>query len=149
MSGNLIIRDARPADEAGWRKLWAAYIDFYQVTVTEAITASTWAKALNPDNAIFMRVAERQGRVVGFALCLTHEGTWILGRDCYLEDLFVDASERGKGVGRALLDDLVALSKQNGWQRLYWHTAETNETARKLYDSYVKSDGHVRYRINF
>jgi GNAT superfamily N-acetyltransferase len=82
-------------------------------------------------------------------LCLTHEGTWVRAPDCYLEDLFVDASARGKGVGRALLDDLVALCKARGWTRLYWHTEETNATARKLYDSYVESDGHIRYRISF
>ncbi|MDO1580699.1 GNAT family N-acetyltransferase [Rhizobium oryzicola] len=143
------IRDARSADEAAWRDLWAAYLAFYKVTVSDEITASTWGKTMNPDSAIFMRVAEVDGKLAGFALCLTHEGTWILGRDCYLEDLFVDESQRGKGIGRALLDDLVALSRENGWSRLYWHTAEDNATARKLYDSFVKSDGHVRYRISF
>ena len=46
-----------------------------------------------------------------------HEGTWIRGRDCYLEDLFVDADARGKGLGRALIDDLIATSKAKGWSR--------------------------------
>ncbi len=146
---DVIIRDARPADEAGWRRLWAAYLGFYRVSIPEDVTGSTWAKALNPQSAIFMRVAEREGQLVGFALCLTHEGTWILGKDCYLEDLFVDGSERGKGVGRRLLQDLVDLCKTNNWSRLYWHTAEDNAVARKLYDSFVASDGHVRYRIAF
>jgi hypothetical protein len=47
------------------------------------------------------------------------------------------------------LDDLVLLCKQHGWSRLYWHTNEQNKTARALYDSYVESDGHIRYRISF
>jgi GNAT superfamily N-acetyltransferase len=145
----IVIREARAEDEACFRRLWSAYLDFYQVTVAPAITSSTWSRAISPGSAIFMRVAERDGKVVGFALCLTHEGTWIDGLDCYLEDLFVDADARGKGVGRALLDDLVRLSKDKGWSRLYWHTSETNQTARKLYDSFVESDGHVRYRIAF
>ncbi|KQZ50522.1 GNAT family acetyltransferase [Rhizobium sp. Root149] len=143
----ILIRNATAGDEARFRELWASYLDFYQVTVSDEITASTFSKALSPDSSIFMQVAEVDGRVEGFALCLTHEGTWILGKDLYLEDLFVDASQRGKGVGRALLQDLVDLSKANGWSRLYWHTAETNVTARKLYDSFVQSDGHIRYRI--
>ena len=144
---SLVIRDAKPADEARFRELWAAYLDFYQVTVADEITASTFAKAMSPESAIFMRVAEVDNRVEGFALCLTHEGTWILGKDLYLEDLFIDESQRGKGTGRALLQDLVELAQANGWARLYWHTAETNTTARKLYDSFVQSDGHLRYRI--
>jgi GNAT superfamily N-acetyltransferase len=109
----------------------------------------TWRRVFDPASAIFMRVAEADGKVVGFALCLTHEGTWIRSPDCYLEDLFVDEAARGKGIGRALMDDLVALCRENGWARLYWHTEETNATARKLYDRYVESDGHIRYRINF
>nr|AGU11223.1 Acetyltransferase (GNAT) family [uncultured organism] len=149
MAADILVRDAEPRDEAAWRKLWADYLAFYQVAVSDEITASTWSKVLDPASAIFMRVAEAEGRLIGFALCLTHEGTWILGRDCYLEDLFVEAAARGRGAGRALMDDLVTLSKRNDWSRLYWHTAEGNATARRLYDRYVPSDGHLRYRINF
>ncbi|MGO7031842.1 GNAT family N-acetyltransferase [Rhizobium ruizarguesonis] len=143
------IREARPEDEARWRELWAAYLAFYEVTVDADITDSTWRRVFDPASAIAMRVAEVDGGMMGFALYLTHEGTWIRGRDCYLEDLFVDADARGKGVGRALMDDLVSTCKAKGWSRLYWHTSEQNRTARALYDSYVESDGHIRYRITF
>jgi GNAT superfamily N-acetyltransferase len=145
----VVIRDARPEDEVRWRKLWADYLAFYGVGIEPDITDMTWRRVFDPASAIFMRVAEADGKVVGFALCLTHEGTWIRSPDCYLEDLFVDEAARGKGIGRALMDDLVALCRENGWARLYWHTEETNATARKLYDRYVESDGHIRYRINF
>ncbi|NLR98625.1 GNAT family N-acetyltransferase [Rhizobium sp. P38BS-XIX] len=143
------IRDARPEDEARWRALWDGYLAFYRVTIAPEITDATWRRVFDPASAIFMRVAEVDGEVKGFTLCITHEGTWTLAPDCYLEDLFVDESARGHGVGRALLDDLVALCKTNGWTRLYWHTEEGNATARKLYDTYVESDGHIRYRISF
>jgi GNAT superfamily N-acetyltransferase len=143
------VRHARPEDEARWRELWADYLAFYDVTVDGDITDATWRRVFDPASAISMRVAEVDGKVMGFALFLTHEGTWIRGKDCYLEDLFVDPQARGKGVGRALMDNLVSLSKENGWSRLYWHTSEGNKTAQALYDSYVKSDGHIRYRINF
>jgi GNAT superfamily N-acetyltransferase len=143
------VRHARPEDEARWRELWADYLAFYDVTVDGDITDATWRRVFDPASAISMRVAEVDGKVMGFALFLTHEGTWIRGKDCYLEDLFVDPEARGKGVGRALMDNLVSLCKENGWSRLYWHTSEENKTAQALYDSYVKSDGHIRYRINF
>ena len=143
------IRDARPEDEERWRALWDSYLAFYGVTIASDITDMTWRRVFDPASAIFMRVAEVDGEVKGFTLCITHEGTWVRAADCYLEDLFVDESARGRGVGRALLDDLVQLCKKNGWARLYWHTDETNATARKLYDTYVESDGHIRYRISF
>jgi ribosomal protein S18 acetylase RimI-like enzyme len=149
MTTAVTVRAARPEDEARWRELWADYLAFYKLGLDLAITDATWSKAIGDRSAIFMRVAEVDGQVMGFSLSLTHEGTWIETLDCYLEDLYVDAAVRGRGVGRALLDDLVALCRDNGWSRLYWHTAEDNKTARKLYDSYVETDGHIRYRIEF
>jgi hypothetical protein len=47
------------------------------------------------------------------------------------------------------LGEIVVSIKGKGWARLYWHTSEQNKTARALYDSYVESDGHIRYRISF
>ncbi|MFN7103952.1 MAG: GNAT family N-acetyltransferase [Pseudorhizobium sp.] len=149
MTTAVTVRAARPEDETRWRELWADYLAFYKLGLDPAVTDATWQKAIGDRSAIFMRVAELDGQVVGFSLSLTHEGTWIHNLECYLEDLYVDAAARGRGVGRALLDDLVALCRQNNWSRLYWHTAEDNKTARKLYDSYVETDGHIRYRIEF
>lgn len=148
-TSSITVRAAEPRDERRWRELWADYLAFYQLALAPVVTDATWAKAMDDRSAIFMRVAEADGDIVGFALSLTHEGTWIIGRDCYLEDLFVAASARGRGAGRALLDDLVTLCRQNGWKRLYWHTASDNAAARRLYDSYVETDDHIRYRIEF
>ncbi len=143
----LTIRDAQPADEAGWRRLWQAYLTFYDHPLPEATTAFTWARLMSQQSTLKARLAVTEGRVAGFAIHQHHPSTWVEGDDCYLEDLFVDESRRGGGVGRALIDDLVALARAKGWHRLYWHTDEDNARARALYDSYAKSDGHIRYRI--
>ena len=143
----LNIRDAHPNDERAWRKLWDGYLTFYRVNLDPAVTDATWKRILDPGSPVAMRVAEKDGELAGFAIHLIHPSTWVLGDDCYLEDLYLDPKFRGQGIGRALLDDLVAMSRANGWARLYWHTDEGNSTARKLYDTYVKSDGHVRYRM--
>lgn len=143
----LEIRDVRPDDEQAWRKLWDGYLHFYKVTLDPEVTASTWKRILNPASPVNMRVAEQDGELAGFAIHLSHPSTWVKNDDCYLEDLYLDDKFRGSGIGRALLDDLVALCKKNGWERLYWHTDEGNVRARKLYDTYVKHDGHLRYRV--
>jgi GNAT superfamily N-acetyltransferase len=111
------------------------------------VTAKTWARILDPSSPVGMRVAARGGQLEGFAIHLCHPSTWVLTEDCYLEDLYVDEALRGGGVGRALLDDLITLATAKGWARLYWHTNEDNARARRLYDSYVQTDGHVRYRM--
>lgn len=145
----VVIRDAERKDEAHWRTLWSEYTQFYGVTVSPETTDSVWSRVFSDTSTLFCRVAEVDGKVEGFALCLIHDGTWVKEPICYLEDLFLTEACRGKGIGKALMDDLVTICKDKGYCRLYWHTHEDNKTARKLYDQYVKSDGHIRYRISF
>ena len=142
-----MIRDAEVGDEAAWRGLWSQYLAFYEVDLTPEVTAATWSRLMDPSSPMKMRLAVEDGTPVGFAIHLHHPSTWVAGEDCYLEDLFLAPEARGKGLGRALIDDLIALARARGWHRLYWHTDEGNTTARKLYDSYVQTDGHLRYRL--
>jgi GNAT superfamily N-acetyltransferase len=143
----VIIRDATGADHPAWVALWQDYLTFYDITLDPAVTNSTWTRIMTPDHALNCRLAWLGDTVLGFAIHLHHPSTWVMGDDCYLEDLFVSAAARGKGVGRALIKDLMALARTKGWHRLYWHTDEGNETARGLYDSFTEYDGHVRYRL--
>lgn len=146
---NLSIRDASNQDEAEWLGLWNDYLAFYKVDLPDDVTAHTWERIIDPASRVSARLAALDGQVVGFAIHHCHDSTWVKTPDCYLEDLFIDANIRGKGIGRALIDDLISICKDKGWSRLYWHTNEDNAQARKLYDSYVQSDGHIRYRIKF
>ena len=110
---------------------------------------ATWRRLLLKSNGLFGRIALYDGTVAGFAACVLHAGTWTEQPICYLEDLFVDPALRGKGIGEALIDDLVAQAKEHGWSRLYWHTRENNAVARRLYDKFAMADDFVRYRIVF
>lgn len=141
------IRKPRQADEASWRKLWAQYVAFYEAEISEEVTNGTWQRMLAEDSGMFGRVAERDGVMVGFSVCILHAGSWTLDPTCYLEDLFVDPAMRGRGVGKALIDDLVMLGRERGWSRLYWHTRASNAAARKLYDTFAEADDFVRYRL--
>lgn len=143
----VVIRNAVLGDQAAWQVLWQDYLTFYRVTLDPAITDHTWARLMDPASPLKARLAVQDGQLAGFAIHLHHPSTWVIGDDCYLEDLFVNEDLRGGGVGRALIDDLAVLARARGSQRLYWHTDEGNLRARKLYDSIVPSDGHVRYRI--
>ncbi len=141
------IRDAQPADETAWQRLWRDYLTFYKVDLPDEVTRHTWARILDPSSRLAMRLAFVDGELAGFAIHHFHDSTWSMTPDCYLEDLYVDGRFRGQGIGRALIDDLIVLAKAKGWSRLYWHTDHDNATARKLYDTYAKEDGHVRYRV--
>jgi GNAT superfamily N-acetyltransferase len=142
------VRAATAADYPAWHRLWDQYLASLGAKVPEQVTAATWSRIVDdarPD--LFARLAERDGQVVGFAVCVLHAGTWTLDPICYLEDLCVDAGVRGAGVGHALIEDLLALARSSGWSRLYWHTGAGNAAARRLYDRFVPVDDVVRYRI--
>ena len=143
----LVIRDPKPGDEAAWRRLWAGYVAFYKSEVSEAVTAATWQRLFMPGSGIVGRMAEWEGAVSGFTISIVHPRSWALAPICYLEDLFVEPELRGRGLGRALIEDLIALGRERGWSRLYWHTRQGNATARRLYDRFAKADDFVRYRI--
>lgn len=141
------IRDAEAGDFDAWSPLWQGYLSFYKVSIPAEITAATWARILDPMNSLTCRVAAIDGNLVGFAHHHTHLTTWDVRPTCYLEDLFVGPDIRGAGIGRALIDDLVALGKARDWMSIYWITADDNKTAQKLYDSYNKRDEFMRYSI--
>ena len=142
------IRKIEARDEARWRTLWDGYCRFYERELNEAVTRHTWARILDPAAPVYAIVAERAGEgVIGMANYVIHENTWTLTPVCYLEDLFVDPSKRAAGVGKALIDWLLAQMKAQRWSRLYWNTRENNYRARGLYDKYTPHSGFVRYVI--
>lgn len=141
------IRDARAGDLADWMPLWEGYLTFYKVEIAPEITMNTWARILDPMNPLTSRVALVGGDMVGFANFHTHLTTWDTRPVCYLEDLFVGPAARGLGIGRQLIDDMLAIGKQKDWASVYWITAEDNATAQKLYDTYNKRDAFVRYSV--
>ncbi len=143
----MILRDAAAADHTQWLGLWAQYLAYYKLDLPPAVTARTWARLMDPTCPMQARLAVDGDHVLGFAIHLHHCSSWVMGDDCYLEDLFVSPDARKTGVGGALIDDLVALSREKGWHRLYWHTDQDNTTARRLYDRFTPTDGHIRYRL--
>ena len=120
-------RYSRPqaGDEAAWRRLWAGYLAFYESrSEPRTVTAATWQRLFMPGSGMVGRMAEWEGAVAGFTISVVHPGSWEIEPRCYLEDLFVDPATRGRGLGRALIEDLLALGRERGWSRLYWHTPQ-------------------------
>ena len=141
------IREVELRDETVWRELWAGYCDFYGVRISPAVTEATWRRLVSPLSTFVGRVARLDGEIVGLSVSIIHECSWTIASVCYLEDLFVAPAMRGRGVGRALIEDLVGLARESGWARVYWHTRADNVVARRLYDRFGEADGFVRYRL--
>lgn len=147
MQDRLAIVTATDQDAMAWHGLWAGFLDYYGVTLPDATTEATWARIIEPTHPMTCRIAKRDGVALGFAIHHAHCSTWVPGDDLYLEDLFVAPDARGHGIGRALIEDLIAIGRARGYHRLYWNTDITNAAARRLYDQFCENDGHIRYRM--
>ena len=150
MSNNLLIRNVQSSDFAQWKLLWDGYNAFYdrkeETALPEAITEMTWSRFFDGYEPMRALVAEHSGSLLGLAHFLFHRSTISLESTCYLQDLFTHETARGKGVGRALIEEVYRYAKDAGCHRVYWQTHETNATAMKLYDKVAEKSGFVVYR---
>ncbi|MFA7429607.1 MAG: GNAT family N-acetyltransferase [Rhodospirillaceae bacterium] len=141
------VRPVAATDYAAWRPLWDGYCAFYKTEVPGEVTETTFARCLDRDAPLYGFVAEVDGAVAGFALVVLHLGTWSKAPVCYLEDLFVSESARGRGAARALLTYLVEAGRSQGWKRLYWQTKPDNAPAHALYEKIGIRTDWVRYDV--
>ncbi|WP_205696601.1 GNAT family N-acetyltransferase [Conexibacter sp. SYSU D00693] len=63
-------------------------------------------------------------------------GIWRAGTECLLEDLFVREDARGTGLGRAMMEAVVARAHERGARLLELDTHEDNAPALALYASF-------------
>lgn len=93
------------------------------------------AQLENPDVAVL--VAEVNGDVIGYVYAAIegYDYMALRGPAGVLHDIIVDPESRGRGVGRLLLDAVLAFLKSRGVPRVVLTTAEQNAAAHRLYES--------------
>ncbi len=143
------VRELREGDLAVWRSLWDRYNAFYGrsggTALPEEVGRTTWQRLLGPLTPMHGLVGVLDGDVVAVAHFLFHPSTIHVEPVCYLQDLFTAEAVRGRGVARALIDDVARRARTAGSTRLYWHTQESNVTARRLYDHVAEHAGFILY----
>jgi len=79
-------------------------------------------------------LAEEEGKAVGFALFFHSFSTFLARPGIYLEDLFVVPEQRGRGIGRALLERLAQIAIERDCGRLEWAVLDWNRDAIGFYE---------------
>jgi GNAT superfamily N-acetyltransferase len=79
-------------------------------------------------------LAEDGPEVVGFALFFHNFSTFLAQPGIYLEDLFVVPEQRGRGIGRSLLERLAQIAVERGCGRLEWAVLDWNRDAIGFYE---------------
>ena len=131
----LAIRHASTADLSQLAQLFDAYRQFYVQTPNIALAKTFIAERLNNQDSVIL-VAENEKQVlIGFCQIYPSFCSVIAAKIGVLYDLFVDASTRNSGTGRALMLAAHEHAKNNGMARLDLTTAKDNLRAQALYES--------------
>lgn len=131
-----VLRPARPGDEAGILGAIQALADYEREPDAVENTAAMLAATLFGDDAkAFAHVVERDGAIVGIAIWFLTYSTWTGRHGIWLEDLYVDEAQRGRGYGKALIASLAQVCVARGYSRLEWTVLDWNAPSLAFYRS--------------
>ena len=142
-----MIRAATRGDRAVWAELFDLYAAFYKTSVGDQAKAQVWSWifAENPD--FWCDLAEADGVVVGLVQYQLMHRSLSGQKVCYLSDLYVRPEIRGGGVGRSLIDHVIAFARGREISNVRWLTQEFNYAGRRLYDSYRPKSDFILYSV--
>ena len=142
----ITIRPIVESDRAAWARLWKAYLEFYETSVTPDVYEQSFTRLLGNDGQDFHGlIAEIDGKAVGLVHYLFHRHMWKIENVVYLQDLYADPEVRGMGVGRKLIEAVYQAADAAGCPSVYWLTQDFNTEARRLYDRIGKLSPFIRY----
>lgn len=129
------VRAVRPEEvPALWEEV-RALAEYERLTERLTGDAATLARHLfGEPPLVHARVAERDGRLVGYAIWYFTYSSFRTRPILWLEDLFVRPSERGRGTGRALFVAVAREARRRGCLRLSWEVLGWNDLAIGFYE---------------
>ncbi len=141
LTGAMAIREAVPEDAPALLPLFRGYTDFYESDPSdEGLEAMIrWVIEAPPQQA-FILVATKgedhgdEDHVVGFACCNWKWSSLRGARVVFLDDLFVDPDERGRGLADDLIGAIADIGRAGNAAAVEWLTGPDNKRAHTVYD---------------
>lgn len=99
----------------------------------DADAASFEAALFGPKPRVFCDLARWDGEVVGLAIWFYNFSTFRGRHGIYLEDLYVQPRARGRGIGKALFQQLAQRCVDEELTRLEWSVLDWNTPAVDFY----------------
>lgn len=148
---SLAIRAAQPGDAGLILDFIKALAEYEKLSHEVVASADDLDRDLFvADPKVFCEIAEWAGKPVGFALWFYTYSTFQGRHGIWLEDLYVDPSMRGKGIGKALLVQLAQRCVRENLGRFEWWVLDWNEPSITFYKSQggVMQDEWTKVRID-
>ncbi len=119
--------------------------DLFKGPTTKYTEDELAAILASDDTPVFVGVDE-SGRVLGHGFCvMQHSGGQLMEEHdtLYIDDICVDESARGLGVGRALYERILAHARERGCYNVTLNVWSCNPGAMKFYEKL----GMAPYRV--
>lgn len=75
------------------------------------------------------------GEIAGLTTCFVNFSTFNVKSYLYIHDIVVNSNFRGKGLGKALMQQLEEISKECGYCKITLEVRDDNSVAQSLYRS--------------
>ncbi len=132
-------------DKKAWLIMWNDYAS-NSTCPDISILEATWQRLLSSDESfagIFL--FDGNNNMAGFIHYILHPSMWSSRMQCYVEDAYTLPAHRKTGGITVLYDELLARSRKNNWEKLYWMTKVDNLSAQKFYNRIATRTDWVRY----
>jgi GNAT superfamily N-acetyltransferase len=133
---SLALRDATPDDLPLVLHYVRALAEYERLAHEVRATEADFRSLLfgDPPRA-WALVATWEGAPAGFALWFFSVSTFDGRPKLYVEDVFVEAAQRGRGIGRAIFADLARRALAAGCRRMEWSVLDWNAPSIAFYHS--------------
>jgi GNAT superfamily N-acetyltransferase len=131
---NLIIRDARIDDIPNILAMIKELAEFEKLLHKVETTEEHLNKVIfSEEKFVEVIIAEYEDKICGQSIFFKNFSTFVGKPGYYIEDLYVKPEYRGKGIGKALLDEVIRRAKKNNFGRVEWVVLDWNSTAIEFY----------------
>jgi GNAT superfamily N-acetyltransferase len=140
---HVLVRPARPADRDHVWPLAQAFATSF--TPERTAFDAAWDQLVDAPNTILLVAETTDGAIVGYLLGTTHLTFLANGPVAWVEEVMVDSSSRGSGIGRTLMQYAESWAKSTGSAYL----ALASRRAGPFYQALNYEDSATFYKKTF
>lgn len=134
--------------EAIGRLLYDFNVEFEEPTPTPDALAQRMREVMASGETVVLLAGDGPD---GLAVLRFRPSIWSEGLECYLAELYVVPPLRGRGIGRALMEEAIRVARDQGADHMDLGTGEQDVAARALYESlgFSNREGKPDGPLNF
>jgi len=134
MSTAFTLRPTTPSDIPALHALMRDFAAYEKLEHRFKITQSRLHEALfTPNPPLHSIMAEADGAPIGFAIWFFLFGTFSGERGLFVEDVYVQQTHRGQGIGLALFRHMARVAQEHGCTGMDWSVLDWNTPAIEFY----------------